>query len=515
MIRHRFLLSAQVFLSPVLLLSLVVASCTSRTNESPTLPALPASSGPGPVVVEKGMIPTLSPTLIDLGGQEQQPSLRLRLSEGSENAPAALPAPLVAGQPLSDAESRKILDRLPPLEPAAGNQQEFALPKASLPPPRPSQTIRASFPPTQTVATPGQPLGGLLNVLRYSPEGNVPLAPYVSLTFSQPMVALTSQEGLAGQTLPVRLSPEPDGAWRWVGTQTLLFEPAGPNGPGTTRLPMATFYTATVPAGTASAVGGELANALTFTFNTPPPQMETSYPNGGPQPVDPLMFVAFDQRVDPDAVLPTIRAVAGDTVYRLHLATADEVKADEPVQRLANAAGKGRWLAFKADQPFPGAQTVKVTIGPDTPSAEGPRTTETTQSFDFTTYGPLRIVEARCGWDNNCPPFAPWSIRFSNPLDPAAFDGSLIGIDPALPGADINVYGDTIQIQGLSQGRTTYTVSIKGSLKDQFGQTLGTDQSVTFNVGSAAQSITALGNGFIVLDPTARQTGAVGIHDEL
>ncbi len=356
-------------------------------------------------------------------------------------------------------------------------------------------------------------------MLRYSPEGDVPLAPYLSLTFSQPMVAVSSQEALAQWALPVRLSPQPDGAWRWVGAQTLLFEPSGQhepalsgangtalsgaNGPGTTRLPMATFYTATVPAGTTSATGGVLADALTFTFDTPPPQLEASYPGGGPQPLDPLMFAAFDQRVDPAAVLATMAATAGGSAFPLRLATPAEVKADEAVQRLADAAGAGRWLAFKAGGPFPGDQKVEVTIGPGTPSAEGPRTTQTTQSFDFTTYGPLRIVDSGCNWNNECPPFAPWSIRFSNPLDPAAFDDSLVGIAPALPGANINVYGDTIQIQGLSRGRTTYTVTVKSSLKDQFGGTLGTDQSVTFAVGSAPQAITALGYGLIVLDPTA------------
>ena len=78
-------------------------------------------------------------------------------------------------------------------------------------------------------------------MLRHSAEGEVPLAPPLSVTFSQPMVAVTSHADLAAVARPVRLSPEPPGQWRWVGTKTLIFEPTG-------RFPMATDYRVEVPA---------------------------------------------------------------------------------------------------------------------------------------------------------------------------------------------------------------------------------------------------------------------------
>ena len=60
-----------------------------------------------------------------------------------------------------------------------------------------------------------------LEVLRWMPEGEVPLAPELSVTFSQPMVAVTSQED-AAKTTPVKLTPQPKGNWRWIGTRTIL-----------------------------------------------------------------------------------------------------------------------------------------------------------------------------------------------------------------------------------------------------------------------------------------------------
>jgi hypothetical protein len=98
-------------------------------------------------------------------------------------------------------------------------------------------------------APPAVPTGPL-TVLRRQPEGAVPLAPHLSVTFDRPMVALTAADAAAG-TVPVTLSPAPEGAWRWLGTKTLLFQPAG-------RFPMATRYTAEVPAGTRAADGSAL-----------------------------------------------------------------------------------------------------------------------------------------------------------------------------------------------------------------------------------------------------------------
>src|SRR5207237_3324451 len=137
-------------------------------------------------------------------------------------------------------------------------------------------------------------------VVRSSPEREVPIAPNWSVTFSQPTVAVTSQEE-AAETFPVRLSPQPPGKWRWVGTKTLLFEPD-------VRFPMATQYSVTVPAGTKSANGGTLASAKTWTFTTPSATVKTYHPDANStQRRDALMFIEFDQRINREAVLRTIR----------------------------------------------------------------------------------------------------------------------------------------------------------------------------------------------------------------
>src|SRR5205807_5587690 len=182
------------------------------------------------------------------------------------------------------------------------------------------------FPAPSEMARPEQTASGPLEVVRYSPAGEVPIAPNLSVTFSQAMVAVTSQEDAAGN-VPVKLSPQPPGKWHWIGTRTLLFEPD-------VRFPMATQYSVTVPAGTRPAIGGALANAKTWTFATPAPTVKQTYPEGKSISRDALMFVEFDQRIDPAAVLKTIRVLAGNTQLSLRLATNKEIEGDESVKEL-------------------------------------------------------------------------------------------------------------------------------------------------------------------------------------
>ena len=175
------------------------------------------------------------------------------------------------------------------------------------------------------------------------------------------------------------------------------------------------------------------------------------------------------------------------------------------MSRLAKEAGAGRWLAFRAEEPLPPDATISVTVGAGTPSAEGPLTTPAAQSFTFRTYGPLRVTRSYCAWGNECPPMTPWYVEFSNPLDEAAFDPAQVRIEPELPGAQIQVYGNTLNIQGRSAGRTTYTVRLAGDIGDIYGQTLGSDQVLTFKVGAAQPNLWAPGDTLVTLDPSAKK----------
>jgi uncharacterized protein YfaS (alpha-2-macroglobulin family) len=447
-------------------------------------------------------------------GDQMKNGLQFRLSEGKEQPASSAAVNTAPATRLSESEVQNVLKRLPPIKAESSDEQDFALRDKSLPPPRTGKTINVSFPSSEPAPTPEPVAAGPLEILRTAPEGDIPLAPQLSITFSQPMVAVTSNDDLAAQEVPVKLTPQPAGRWRWIGTKTLLFVPD-------VRFPMATEYTATVAAGTRSANGGTLAATKTWTFATPPPTMKSYYPYPStPVARDSLMFVEFDQRIDPAAVLNSIKLQSGSTTLRTRLATQEEIEADKTVSQLAKSAEKGRWLAFRAVNSetgdvrlaLPADTGLTVQIGPGTPSAEGPRTTTAAQTFSFRTYGVFKITDSRCGYDyqrKTCTPFDTWMITFSNPVDAAAFEQSQIRVEPEVLGLKTSVYGNMLYIEGVKRGRTTYKVTLSNSIKDTFNQTLGRDATVTFNVGPAPPSLAAQGGAFVVLDPSAPRTFSV------
>jgi uncharacterized protein YfaS (alpha-2-macroglobulin family) len=425
----------------------------------------------------------------------------IRLSEGQPQPQMIESVPLAAGQPLSDEETQLLLARLPTLAVAPQDQVEFKLGQEPLPPPRPGQTIQQPFPPASqpTPSTPTE--AGALEVLRYAPEGEIPIAPFVSITFNQPMVPLSTLEDLAARDVPVKIEPSLPGTWRWLGTKTLTFQY---DSKLIDRLPKATLYRVTIQAGVQSATGGVLAQTVEWTFSTPPPKITTSFPYDVPQPLEPIFFIAFDQRIDPAAVLATIQVKAGSQAVSLKLASEADIQADPQVSSLVKDTPDGRWLAFRAVEPLPPDTDISISVGPGTPSAEGPLVTKDPQTFSFHTYAPLRIEQHGCSWSGDtCQPLTPFFINFNNPLDANIYKESMLSISPELPGAMVNIMGSTITIQGATRGQTTYTVVVSKDLQDSFGQKLGSDASLSFKVVAAEPSLVGPGQDFITLDPAA------------
>ncbi|MCD4699470.1 MAG: Ig-like domain-containing protein, partial [Phycisphaerae bacterium] len=379
-------------------------------------------------------------------------SLFIRLSEGQDQPEAAEANPLATGEPLSHASIMGILARLPELVAEPDDSQDFRLPDDVIPPPRTGVTIEETFPPDQAMLGPDPGEAGPLEVLRYSPEGEIPIAPFVNITFNQPMVALSTINDLAEIDVPVQIEPALSGTWRWLGTKTLNFQY---DSELIDRMPMATEYMVTIPAGTQSATGGVLADTVQFSFSTPTVTMINYYPSSTPQPRDPLFFVAFNQRINPQAVLETIKVTAGNQQVSIVLATAEEIAQDKTVSNMTESANEGRWLVFRASELLPLDTNISILIGPGTPSAEGPLVTQAQQNFNFQTYAPLRIEDHGCAWyEDECPPLTPFFIEFNNPLDLDVYDDSMLRISPELPGAAVMIYGDMISIRGATEGRT-------------------------------------------------------------
>ncbi len=422
----------------------------------------------------------------------------LRLSEGMAQAVPPPTAPVVDGAALDQQRIDEIIARLPAWLDGEISQPDFNWPIQSTPPPRTGNTVVQTFPPTDT--TPVVPVdNGPLEVLRVQPAGDVPIAPYVSITFNQPMVPVGTVSQVDAVDVPVKISPEIAGSWQWIGTRTLRFDA---NSGAFDRLPMATTFTVTVPAGTKSATGGALASGQSFDFTTPAPTVISLAPQGGQILRDQIFVVEFDQQIDAAAVLRTIHVEAGGDDVALRPATDTEIAADESATASRSRAQDGRWLAFRPVSQLPADTALTVTVGPGTPSAEGPATTAAPQTFSGRTYAALKVVRASCGGDNECPPGSQAYVEFNNVLDADASDVGAVKVSPELAGLRVTLNYTTLVIQGATQPNTEYTVTIPGSFTDVYGQTLGKDTDVSIKVGSALPSIQSY-DTITTLDPFA------------
>lgn len=412
----------------------------------------------------------------------------------------------VAANGLEEARLKDIYRRLPALVAEEDDAAEFLRRVGSKPRPRTGETVVGEFPPASERAKPVVDVpAGPLEVVRFQPEGEVAGAPRVSVTFSQPMVAVTSHAETVAKGVPVELNPQPAGTWRWIGTKTLLFEPSAD------AFAMATEYMLRVPAGTKSAVknGGVLAKDFVGTFATAPLEVVRMYPEGGPSGLEPVIFLEFNQKVQKEALLKHVQVRMNGAVQEIRLARADEIEADSVVSRLVQSAKAESWLAIRAKKAFEPKQSIDVTVMKGAVSAEGPRVTEKAQTRKFATYGDFHLVRSHCGWADECRPEDEFQLQFSNPLDVEQDLDALIQIEPEIKDLTIAGYSQQLTIMGRKQGRTRYTVRVSGALQDSFGQKLGEDKEVTFEVGESEPYVLQGDSPMVVLDPAGKPTYSV------
>jgi alpha-2-macroglobulin len=435
--------------------------------------------------------------------KEKARGLEFRLREGTGNPEPnkVLPAAEIGG--LSGAEAEAIFRRLPPLDADPSDRTDPAIRPNSLPPPKTGRVIPVKFPAGDRQTAPATETPAALEVVRFSPNGAVPFATDLSVTFSQPMVAVSSPNKTA-RTVPVELTPAVKGQWRWVGTKTLLFEAAG-------RFPMATRFTARVPAGTRSATGGGLPEEIAWSFETPPLRVEKFLPDGAMLSHEAVIVAKFNQRIDPESVLPKIIATADGRKIALRLAAPAEIAADEKLSGEIKKLVAGQWIAFRAALPLPADSKIGIEFEAGAPSAEGDLPSAAAQSFSFRTFGPLKLADATCGYERErtkCDSSDDFRLEFNNPLDEQSFDKSLVRIEPKIENAEIAVYGNRIEIGGCcKKARTTYKVEISEALKDEFGQPLGRVVKTEFSTGADDATLysEAGDNDLITLDPHGRR----------
>ncbi|KMQ49971.1 hypothetical protein CHISP_3117 [Chitinispirillum alkaliphilum] len=396
-----------------------------------------------------------------------------------------------------------IKEHLTRLEPVYEDQTEyeFSMPKKRKRIPRSGITVKGEFPSKEDLAPPtvleienNEPL----SVLRIAPEGDVRIAPHVSLTFSRPMVAVTSQSE-AAEEVPVTLRPQPEGSWRWINTQTLIFEPQDGS------LPKATEYQVTINEDATCIDGERISGERLFTFRTQSLRISRSYPSGSGNRTNAPIFIGFDQRIDQKSILNKIDVSARGQSISFKSGNPDELSEEfRHIHSLIANAGEGCWILLFLDKELPPATEVRVTVAKGAQSLEGTLETSVNQSFIFFTYSPLVISRRNCRGNSRCRPGQEWFFNLNNSLDTENFDTSMIRISPAVDEVDISASQTGITIRSRRViPNTVYTIEFSREIRDLFGQNLSGDTVFNISVGNNRPVFYAQKPNMSILDPAA------------
>ncbi|HEY0254375.1 MAG TPA: Ig-like domain-containing protein, partial [Kofleriaceae bacterium] len=227
------------------------------------------------------------------------------------------PPPTVAIEPTtraSDQLAGVTVEDLPPAETAALLARAEPLPVISGPAPvmRPPSAMPGSSVTVQPIAF-VKPTGssvadrpfarqGAIAPSMISPQilpvGEVAMESEIRVRFQDAMVPLDKLDAHHEQVATI--TPPVAGSWKWIDSHVAVFTAKAK------RLPQATEFTVTVPAGAKSLDGAVLAVPQTGTFTTPPVQLTGVYPPSGVRNDGPILLV-FDQAIDPETIFAKLR----------------------------------------------------------------------------------------------------------------------------------------------------------------------------------------------------------------
>jgi alpha-2-macroglobulin len=460
----------------------------SRTPTSST-PAHPAHAGVG------------RPT-VPIDAKSDAGVLVVRAPEASAKNPNAVASPLAAR------DAAALLAHLEPLPDVTRvNAVAPSLRPPSAPPPRPGATHAIAFvvpsgkqlsdAPIKPGARPVAPLASP----QILPRGEIPAESEIRVRFDEPMVPVAAVGKTA--TPAVTIAPAVAGTWRWLDTRVLVFTARA------ARLPGATEFTVTVPAGVRAVSGATLAQPVAEKFSTPALQIAGVYPSA--LRPDGAIAVQLDQDFDPVKIAPLLRAQVGKTTLPVRVIDLTEARArwaKNPSFEFDQRELGARYVLLAPATAWPAGADVAIALAKNAPSREGPRVSERETAaraevvpafaarglFCYSSEDPV-AAGARC-------PAKSWmSLSFSNPVEPATYRAQKVQIEGE-PFEDHALEGNSVTLWAPAAVGRGYSVAIGDGLVDIYGQPFTGAHRVPFVTTPPIYLETVdAPTGLIVLDP--------------
>lgn len=335
-----------------------------------------------------------------------------------------------------------------------------------------------------------------MSVVYSGPHGAADRGSTISVLFDRPLRALDA----AAPPPPLHLEPSVPGQWQWAGARGLTFAPSAG------RLPAATEFRVSVPAGTPALDGTRLAAPHEFAFTTPAPHVLSASPEAGArgeQPDAPITL-DFDQPVPVAAIERAARLVASRAERREAIPFA-----------VRQRQGSSERFALVPRRPLPLGASIELSLAAGLTGSEGPRSMAEPWSLRFDTYGPLRVVAINCNVDPAtalCSPEGALWVELSNPVTLRDFIAHF-SVEPPLElswpeeRSETNRYVYLPLSRGLAPA-STYRVGISAGLTDIYGQKLAQPRLSTLSTTNYAPRVELPVSGEVFVPPL-RELGLV------
>ncbi len=254
----------------------------------------------------------------------------------------------------------------------------------------------------------------VLKVLSAAPKGglNEPGRQAVTIHFNEPVVALGEDSQFdTPENCPFTITPAVEGACRYAGTQTVLFEPAE-------NWPAATQFTVTLPKGFKSQVSGrKLARAYTFSFQTQTPQIVSVWPNNNEHwiSLNPTLYLLPSMPVDVNRAAQFIQLAytVGKRKHTIPVAvrTLAPVELEKEFNYFSNEE-KQRFFALSPTEPLEMGHAYTLEVLPGLPATTGNVGSAQLYTSTFYTYPTLTVHKVQ---STGCLPFVP-NLQLSTPV---------------------------------------------------------------------------------------------------
>ncbi|MBC8231666.1 Ig-like domain-containing protein [bacterium] len=353
-----------------------------------------------------------------------------------------------------------------------------------------------------------------LKIMSHGPTGEVQGQVQIKIALEKPLIPLTRKTKSSvteGNTLSDEararilehfvLEPDIEGKFRFLGTSTVVFEPAH-------SLPMATKYSVTVKKSLQDIEGNELKGDYTWDFNTPPIRVWFNPPNNSHHiKLDQEVHIYSNVSLDIESLQNRINYVeflSKEPVLYDFLESERNPKDEEDIgmYRLRYDYVLKPQGDLKKDTRY----TVEIQAGVIPKRGNMP----TTKQFvtNFRTYPPFRSLETgfsdHCGDKLTTIPY----VSFTNNPERKNFE-EFVSIEPKPEKWPFyqRWYGGygVIVSDSILEPKTTYTVTLKPGLKDEYGQELENPQNVSFTTGELTPKMWGP-QGYQIITPNVEPT---------